>query len=200
MLKWSSQRRLSQNGDSTPIRIITNDNRYIVPRDAVDDEGAIKLLEAFKGVLDEALALNPLTPNIVELKNPPVQGTISLRLFVNEAVSAQLFSISFTRSSRNFCCTSRTLFTDLVSLSVSVSTAGKRIPSFKLNCSEELEENFLHFFLRLGGAIGPLDVIESVDRRFGVESSASKYSSELSESVSGLLILHLTISTNLVTV
>lgn len=38
----------------------------------------------------------------------------------------------------------------------SVSNDAKDIPSFRLNCSEELVESLRVFFLRLGGATGPV--------------------------------------------
>lgn len=45
-------------------------------------------------------------------------------------------------------------------LSDAVSATGvKRNPSLGLNCSEELIESFLVFFLRRGGAIGPMVVL-----------------------------------------
>jgi len=92
-----------------------------------------------------------------------VEEQVSVIFDALALTSLSELSNSLTISSRNFCCTSRTLFTDRVSLSVSsVSAAGNCIPSFMLNCSEELLENLRDFFLRRGGAIGPLDVMESV--------------------------------------
>ena len=43
-----------------------------------------------------------------------------------------------------------------------LSSGGKVKPSFILNCSDELVDSFRCFFLRLGGATGPVDVRLSV--------------------------------------
>lgn len=92
-----------------------------------------------------------------------VEEQVSVIIDALALTSLSELSNSLTISSCNFCWTSRTLLTERVSLSVSsVSPGGNRMPSFMLNCSDELLENLRDFFLRRGGATGPLEVMESV--------------------------------------
>lgn len=43
-----------------------------------------------------------------------------------------------------------------------LSSGNNFSPSFRQNCSDELVDNFRVFFLRLGGAMGPVDIRLSV--------------------------------------